>query len=175
MRLFVAVDIPTEVKGIVQAMPRPELGPLRWTTPGQWHVTVRFLGEVDGLEGVIGALEGVPAALGGTGVGEVHAALGPATAWFAGRRVLHVPVTGLDALAGAVLDATEGLGERPDPRPFSGHLTLARMRGRASGAANLAGVSLKASWLVGEIALLSSALGPGGARYEPLATMPLGL
>jgi len=64
--------------------------------------------------------------------------LGAATAWFRGRQILHVPVTGLDALARAVADATVAWGEGADDPLFSGHLTLARVRRRQTGPANLA-------------------------------------
>ena len=47
MRLFVAVWPPYEVVNSIAALERPPLPGLRWTTPDQWHVTMRFLGDVD--------------------------------------------------------------------------------------------------------------------------------
>ena len=95
---------------------------------------------------------------------EVRAALGPTTAWFPGRQVLQVPVTGLDVLAGEVGAVTSAWGE-PDDRRFSGHLTLARASRRGPGPASLAGVSLAATWRVRRaFELVSSVLGTGGSR-----------
>jgi 2'-5' RNA ligase len=61
-----------------------------------------------------------------------------------------------------------------DPRPFAGHLTLARVRGRARGPARLAGALIGASWPVEEIALMSSTLSSEGARYRVERAWPLG-
>jgi 2'-5' RNA ligase len=177
VRLFVAVDLPAEVTDKVAALERPRLRSLRWTTPEQWHVTVRFFGEVpeDDLEGPGGlraALDTVPALLAEEAPGPVEAVLGPAVAWFPGRQVLQVPVGGLDAVAGALSRATGGWGTPPD-RPFRGHLTLARARGGARGPASLAGAVLWARWVVGEIVLYRSVLGPDGSRYGALHRVAL--
>lgn len=163
MRLFVAVELPDDVVALVgERVARPASGSLRWTTPEQWHVTVRFLGEVAAAAPVADALDAVV-----TGISGVVARLGPATAWFPGRRVLQVPVDGLDGLAEAVGGATADLGASPSD-PFRGHLTLARVRGRARGPAALAGTPLAASWPVRELVLFRSTTAPDGARYEAL-------
>jgi 2'-5' RNA ligase len=175
VRLFVAVPLPPDVTTLVGDLPRPELASLRWTTEDQWHVTLRFLGEVAAPAAVADALKEVPATLRAEGVEEVEAVLGAATAWFRGRRILHVPVTGLDAVARAVADATASWGTASDDPPFSGHLTLARVRQRETGPANLAGTPIGAEWTVDEIALMSSTLGPGGSRYGVVARVPLAL
>jgi RNA 2',3'-cyclic 3'-phosphodiesterase len=173
VRLFVAVWPPESVVELLLGLDRPEVESLRWTTEQQWHVTLRFLGEVDDPAPVADALRGVPDVLLHGGVGEVRAALGPTTAWFPGRQVLQAPVTGLDALARAVHDASAPWGDDPDDHRFSGHLTLARVRGRAGGPASLAGVSLAATWQVRAFELVSSVLGPGGASYDTVATVSL--
>jgi 2'-5' RNA ligase len=173
VRLFVAVSPPENVMEMLRGIERPDDPRLRWTTPDQWHVTLRFLGEVEGPEPVADALTLVPEALAAAGVGEVWAALGPRVAWFPGRQVLHVPVSGLDALARAVVNATAPWGLPPEDRPFSGHLTLARARGRARGPAGLAGASLDAAWRVADFGLVSSVLGGRGSHYDTLATVAL--
>src|SRR5271169_1704692 len=111
VRLFVAVSLPPDVMSVVGELPRPELASLRWTTEDQWHITLRFLGEVEEPGAVADALKEVPEALRAAGVEEVEADLGAATAWCRGRRILHVPVAGLDDLARAVATATAPWGE----------------------------------------------------------------
>jgi 2'-5' RNA ligase len=173
VRLFVAVSPPEEVLVLVEALPRPNLSKLRWTTPDEWHVTLRFLGEVESAEPVAQALRQVPAALHDAGVGAVEAVLGPAVAWFTGRRILQVPVAGTEALAAQVASATAKWGGPLETGPFTGHLTLARVRGQGKGPANLAGTSIRAAWRVDEVVLVSSRLGTGGAHYETLENVPL--
>jgi len=173
VRLFVAVWPPQRVVAMLGAIERPPLPPLRWTTRPQWHVTLRFLGEVDDPGPVGQALRAVPAALRAGGEAEVRAELGPATAWFSGRQVLQIPVTGLDALAKAVADRTAPWERQAEDRPFSGHLTVARTRGRARGPASVAGTPLAAAWRVEAFELVASVLGRGGTRYETLDAVSL--
>lgn len=176
MRLFAAVDLPPEAVDLVTALVRPELPSIRWTTPEQWHITVRFFGEIpgpelDGSAGLLAALDAVPEALKGGGVDRVEAAMGPASAWFPGRQVLQVPVDGLDRLAKTVALVTGAWGS-PE-QGFRGHFTLARVRARARAPASLAGVSLVSSWSVPELVLYSSTLGPGGSRYRAIHRVAL--
>ena len=104
----------------------------------------------------------------------VVADLGPAVATL-GRQVLQVPVAGLDALAQALVANTADIGQPPSPRPFSGHITLARNRGKAS-LQDLVGEAVSGRWTVEEIALVASVVSghPGVPnRYEVVATFPL--
>ena len=72
MRLFVAVWPPPEVLDLVAEMDRPALAGVRWTTRDQWHVTLRFLGRMDGIEAAAARLaEAAGAVRGGRGVGSV--------------------------------------------------------------------------------------------------------
>ena len=137
-------------------------------------MTLRFLGEVDAPGPVADALRRVPEALAAAGVGEVRATLGPRVAWFPGRQVLQVPVSGLDALAQAVVDATARWGRPPEDRPFSGHLTLARARGRARGPAGLAGRAARRRMAGGGRSRWCRRCSVRrGSRYETLATVAL--
>jgi 2'-5' RNA ligase len=166
LRLFVAVWPPADVLDAVARVPRPEVAGVRWTTPDQWHVTLRFLGSVESVEPVAAALSAIS-------VAPVRAIMGPAVARLS-RHVLCVPVAGLDDVASAVVDATAGLGKPPEDRPFKGHLTLARARDRRADLRPLAGPELTGEWDVTDVCLVESRLHPKGARYEVLDRFSLG-
>jgi RNA 2',3'-cyclic 3'-phosphodiesterase len=169
VRLFVAVALPDAVSDLVAALPRPDVAGLKWTTPAQWHVTLRFLGEASPDE-VIPTMEG---AFEGLRPNEAPlATLGPAVAWFPGRRVLQVPVAGLEQVAAAVRRVTKPWGTADEP-PYAGHLTLARTVGRRRGPAHLAGAPVSAKVGVTEVGLYSSRPGQRGSIYERLVAVPL--
>jgi 2'-5' RNA ligase len=155
MRLFVAVWPAAEVVEVLRAHPRPEVPGLRWTTEDQWHVTLRFLGDVadELVEPLVRAL---PPAGADVSLGPATVRLGP---------VLVAPVAGLDEVAAAVLEATAPLVPVADPRPFRGHLTLARSR-RGPVPTSLVGVPVTGWWRAARVALVRSTTAPSGARYE---------
>lgn len=167
-RLFVAVWPPADVVEHVAALARPTVIGLKWTRQDQWHVTLRFLGGVEYPSRASEALTAVAAEH-----GPVQAAVGPAVSRF-GHRVLHVPVDGLEGLATAVVTATAHLGKPPEDRPFSGHLTLARVGKEARvNLRALEGEPISCHWLVSELTLVESKLSPAGARYQIVETFPL--
>src|SRR5580700_3143236 len=47
MRCFVAVLPAPDVVEALAALPRPETAGLRWSSREQWHVTLRFFGDID--------------------------------------------------------------------------------------------------------------------------------
>ncbi len=126
-RLFVALDVPESVKIRMETLFEAEKG-VRWVRPGQVHLTLRFIGEVDEATtaAIAERLRSVRAApfplhVGGVGV-------------FPGRRrprVLWVGADGGDGLAALharVETAVREAGTAPDEKPFRPHLTLARLR-----------------------------------------------
>lgn len=157
MRLFVAIWPPPEVIDALDALPRPGTPGVRWSTPDQWHVTLRFLGTVEDVAVVHDALSAVSHP-------PVDVVAGPATARL-GSGVLMVPVGGVDSLAEAL--------PMPMDRPFTGHLTVARARSRSSIPRSLEGTPFAASWRASSFSLVRSQTRPSGAVYEDLATFPL--
>jgi 2'-5' RNA ligase len=162
VRLFIAVDLPDPIVRLLQSLPRPARRGLRWTAPATWHITLRFLGDVDEPEALVEALSSIPT---GLDADPVEARLGPTTAWFPGGRVLHVPVTGVDPLTGVVRDVTSPWGPHKEPA-FAGHVTLARFSGPDPGPADLAGTPVAAHFVVPEVVLYALSLGSEGATYE---------
>jgi len=165
VRLFVAVWPSTEALDAIAAFERPEVPGLRWTTPDQWHVTLRFLGECD-IDDVGPAFRSIAAPA-------ADVTMGPTTGRF-GRRILHVPTEGLLSVAAATVGATAEIGHPPDRRPFAGHITLARSRRGDTDLRPLTGLPLAGHWTAAELTLVASHLGPGGARYEIVESLPLG-
>ena len=162
-RLFVAVWPPEEVVEELRALPRKDQRGVRFVPPDNWHITLRFLGAA-GIDDVARALDGLQAT-------RAKARLGPGIDVLADR-ALVVPVHGLDDLAAAVTACTADLGERPRAR-FIGHLTLARLKHHVPMPRAL-GMMVEAEFDVDEVALVESRLHPDGARYQTVATWPLG-
>ncbi len=175
MRLFVAVwpDGPTRraLRGLtIETV--PGIRPVR---AEQWHVTLRFLGNVDPdrLPSLESALDSVC-----RGAAPVVAGLGPATAWIGRGGVLQVPVSGLDDLAAAVRRATGAVVPHVEGERFVGHLTLARANRRrrpeAAVRAALSGRAVTGEFPAEEVDLVVSEPSAGGHSYRTLARFPLG-
>ena len=162
-RLFVAVWPPDDVAAEIAALRRKDQRGVRFLPPENWHITLRFLGEAHPGE--------VAEAIDGARLPPARARLGPAVDVLA-ERALVIPVSGLDALAATVTTSTRAIGEPPRKR-FFGHLTLARVKPRATMPATL-GALVSAEFDVEEVALVQSRLDPRGARYETVATWPVG-
>lgn len=161
-RLFVAVTPPAAVMEVIAALPRPEVTGLRWTAPEQWHVTLRFLGEAD-----VDVASSACARIDGA---SCEVSLGPAVERL-GPGVVMAPVHGLGALERAVRAATEAVGTPPDDRRYRGHITLARIKGRAP--CPLVGTPVSAGWTVTSVDLVRSDTGAAGARYTTVETFAL--
>jgi RNA 2',3'-cyclic 3'-phosphodiesterase len=162
-RLFIAVWPPGHVVEQLSALPRPDQRGVRWIPHANWHVTLRFLGAAeptDAISGLAGAT--LPAAT---------AAFGPAVRRL-GQSALVVPVSGLEGLAAAVTAVTADIGDPPGPRPFNGHLTLARLR--AGSRCDLTGMAFAAEAAVGEVVLVRSDLSRDGATYHVVGRWPTG-
>jgi RNA 2',3'-cyclic 3'-phosphodiesterase len=162
-RLFIAVWPPEEAAAELTALHRKDQRGVRFVSPENWHITLRFLGDAHPGE--------VIDALASTVFAPARARLGPAVDVI-GERALVVPVDGLDALAATVNERTKALGEPPRKR-FVGHLTLARVKPNVP-MPRVLGALVSAAFDVDEIALVQSRLDPQGARYETIDSWPVG-
>lgn len=177
MRLFVAVDIPDELKARIETDVVDRLRAVegaRWSRPEGRHLTLKFIGNVEeALVPDIG--DAVRAAAKG------HRRFSAAFAELGGfpdlrrPRVLWVGVAAdeMGPLASDIERALVPLGIPAEGRPFRGHLTLARFpRPRLIG--ELPDVVVPAEpFDVGEVVLFRSHLHPKGARYSVLERFPL--
>jgi RNA 2',3'-cyclic 3'-phosphodiesterase len=148
---------------------------LRAVQPEQWHITLRFLGEV--ADGLVPSLADALAQAATRVPQPVHCTIGPATAWFSGARLLQIPVTGLDQMAAAVRHTTVPLVSGASDAPFVGHLTVARVQGRRrldpATQTELAGRVIAAEFVVSHLLLVASGLSPQGPHYSALASLAL--
>ena len=148
---------------------------ISWTRPGNWHLTLKFLGEVDEprLPELSQALRGVcfaPLALAVGCAGVFPQAGAPRVLW-AGL------AQGRDEsarLAAQVEHVLAPLGFAPEARPFAPHLTLGRVRQAAEAEvwALVQRAVAEQPWpraTVGSFVLWRSVLGPGGPSYSRLA------
>lgn len=165
MRLFVAAWPPPEVVASLHELPRPDVGGVRWSTGDQWHVTLRFLGNVERVDDLVDAL-------GSISIVAAEVTVGPATARL-GAGILMVPVHGLDELAHQVHEVTEPFVPIPEHRPFKGHVTVARARSKADVPRALEGEPFTASWSASSFALVRSQTKPTGAVYDDIETFVL--
>ena len=183
MRLFVAVELPQAVREVLGAglgRLKGDQPPARWVRVEGMHLTLKFLGEqpeeiIEGLDRAVppalAPLPPVRVVLGGGGFFPHERR--PRVAWVGGE------AAGLESWAGAVEEAAASLGVPREPRPFSLHLTLARLD-------RPWGVQAVERFLVqvgkwrfpdfapGEVVLFRSELGPAGAVYTALRRWPVG-
>lgn len=181
-RVFLAFEIPERVRaGLLDAVEavRDELPRSRWTRPRGWHLTLKFLGETE-----VGRLHRVRSALAASlpGLGAVAAHLhgsgffpssaSPRVAWVGGE------AEGAARVVEMVEQAAAGAGFPRERRPWSVHLTLARLRSRWPRLA----VERFLEWGekldleafdCSEVVLFESSLEPGGAVYTALERFPL--
>jgi RNA 2',3'-cyclic 3'-phosphodiesterase len=179
VRLFVAAWPDDDTRRRLSGL-ELELGKskgLRFVGASRWHVTLRFLGELDAS--AIGPLGDALVSYASAIRGPVQCRLGPGTGWFTGVRVLYLPAAGLDGVAEAVRAAT--LSIVPETRnggePFNGHLTLARAKGRRLSVAALgemSGVPFESTFRVRHVDLVSSEPSAHGHVYTTVVRAPLG-
>lgn len=187
VRLFVACEVPDEVKdaigGITRSLKDRSGNAVRWINPEGVHVTLKFLGEVP-----VKKLPAIKLAIQEAVVGHQPFELEFSNiGTFGGReglRIMWVGVAGdvlrLEALVRAVNAALAVVGFEPERRPFRPHLTLGRVRDdvgtrqRAEIEVEVGKTEVPAvSWRTAQVSLMRSRLSPGGASYDVLATFPL--
>lgn len=179
MRLFVALDIPEDVRAALGALVtklRVQLRDARWVRIEGAHVTLKFIGEVptEKMDDIQAALRAVPfpdpIRINFRGVGFFPNERRPRVLW---AGIEAGPALG--ALAAAVDAALELLGIAREQREFSPHLTLARLDSpknlnRLQEGIATAGPLVFGSGVANEFHLYQSVLKRGGAEYTRLAT-----
>jgi 2'-5' RNA ligase len=189
-RIFIAIELPVDVvrglDGTISLLRERVATPnIKWVAAGNIHVTLKFLGDVPGarIDEIERRLEPICAAtppmrLSVAGLGAFPSARAPRVVW-AG---LQGDIELLSSLARSVDAALVTLGYPAESRPFTPHLTLARVRQEASGdvRARLGDVVLRTRmaqplpFQAGSASIMRSQLTPRGAVYNRLAHLPFG-
>lgn len=188
IRSFIAVELPVELvarlKDFQAGLSSSRLRFVKWVDPGSIHLTLKFLGNVDAkhIEEVKGAIEDVAALHGPFQLTTGH------TGFFPGPQRARVFWLGLEGDTGELgrlqqgIDrAMAGLGFESEIRPFTAHLTLARLREECSREQRLefSKLAQQAVFKAGppiqvrSVALMRSRLMPQGAVYTRLAEYEL--
>ena len=187
-RLFIAVTIPEEIQSKIeeaQAELRralPEHG-VRWTRRDQFHLTLRFLGDVEAtrVEALGEAIQGAC-----RGFGALHLRAGR-IGFFPDLRYPRVVWVGvqdqaeqLPRVQEAVERATREFTTEAKEGQFTGHVTLARIKGIKRPEADALGKAatgmaerLFGQWTAYQVELMRSELLPQGARHTSLASIAL--
>jgi 2'-5' RNA ligase len=181
MRLFTGIDLAEDVRANLARL-LERLRPtarLRWSVAENLHITTKFIGEWPEarLEELIAALSAAPR------TGPISIAVRE-LGWFPNARAPRVFWAGIQAgeglyeLARAIDRVASRLGVEEEKRPYSPHLTLARIPPGTSLAALHRAVEALATVNFGSFSadcfyLYRSELSPAGSRYTKLVRFPL--
>jgi len=158
---------------------------VQWVKAENIHITLKFLGDTpvndiakigEALTSAVSAAE--PFEFAPNGFGCFPDARKPRVVWIG---VDHEGGQKLKALASAVEAALAPLGYPPEPRPFSPHVTLGRIRREtpprdASRVGAVIAAQPAAQWPAEKVSaahLMKSDLRPGGSVYTSLRLAPL--
>jgi 2'-5' RNA ligase len=166
-RLFSAIEIPRSIAERLTTL-RSGLSGARWIDPENYHLTLRFIGDVDGatardFTNALGGIDVPPFELRLRGLGS-----------FGGNKPRAIfadlaPSESLDSLRRANERAAREAGLPPEGRNFKPHVTLARLRGaRADAVAaylERQGGVVAEPFTVNRFVLYSSRNSVGGGPY----------
>ena len=174
-RLFTGVEIPSDI-GQALGMLRGGLPGARWITPENYHLTLRFIGDVDDL-----IAQEAASMLGRVKRGVFDLYLEGLTS-FGGRKPRAVVATVAPTQALLELQSEherlmQRIGLEPEGRKYTPHVTLARLRDSSSRdvAEFLAarGLFRTSAFRVSRFVLFSSRASVGGGPYVVEASYPL--
>jgi 2'-5' RNA ligase len=177
IRSFIAIELPDELKS-------GQTASVKWVDPYSIHLTLKFLGNIgtDMVGKIVMALEGAV-----LGIPPFRLEVGGLGAFPGLKRVqvVWVGVTGevdrLSHLQQRIESGLATLGFAPESRPFTPHLTLARLRDRATPEQRqslgqlIASASFDTVYAidVGSLHLMRSQLTREGAVYSRIGSVKL--
>jgi 2'-5' RNA ligase len=187
LRLFIALAVPPEVRreigraqGRWQRQSPP--GAVRWTRADQFHITLKFLGDVPAEQVaeiqkcVAPVCAAFPAlSLSAQGVGFFPSTRQPRVIWAGARDENHQ----LPELHRQLDEALRWLAPGERPEKFAGHITLGRFKpGHHSAIPKLVALATAlrdqplGNWQANAVELIRSELTATGATHTPMETFP---
>ena len=180
MRLFVGLALPEEVRWQLNKLASGLPG-ARWVAPENYHLTLRFIGEVgrhdaDDIDSLLSGISPPVFDLQLRGLGQ-----------FGDKRSLRALWAGVESndglthLQAKVEQAIQRADQAPETRKFKPHVTLARFKqnpgerplGHLADYLTQHALFRCAPFQVSEFCLFSSQLGSEGAVYHAEVTYPL--
>ena len=176
LRLFTGLELPEEVVGQLALMRGGVVG-ARWLEPEDYHITLRFIGDIDArvardIDEILGDIRRPEAPIRFEGL-----------SWFGGDkpRAIVAKVKADPALVDLQAEQERRLrriGIEPETRKYTPHVTLARLRGASQTAVAsylaLRGALIVDSFTAERFVLYSAREGSGGGPYVVEAAYPLG-
>lgn len=175
-RLFTGLELPEAVVGQFALMRGGIVG-ARWLEPGDYHVTLRFIGDIDAR-----AARDVDETL-----GDIRRPTTPVRfeglSWFGGDKPRAIvarvkPEPALMDLQAEQERRLRRIGIEPETRKYTPHVTLARLRGASQIAVAsylaLRGALVADPFTAERFVLFSARDGSGGGPYVVEAAYPLG-
>jgi RNA 2',3'-cyclic 3'-phosphodiesterase len=175
-RLFAGLEVPSHVASVL-SMLRGGLPGARWAEPSDYHITLRFIGDIGNrqaqdIDSLLADVSRRPLALKVAGLGS-----------FGGDKPHSVfavvePTRELSELQGEVDRLVRACGVEIDRRKFQPHVTLARLKGASS--LDVADYLSSRGWFppqtftASRFVLYSSRDSTGGGPYMVETTYPLG-
>src|SRR5215204_3876388 len=190
VRLFVAIPLPEPIKAEIEQVQSQlrragDFPGMRWTRREQFHLTLKFFGHV-ATASFEPLIEGVAAACAGFAPLELRA---EKLGFFPGRGAPQVLWVGVNDCHKRLGQLQQEIEQRTKPftnaepeKRFTGHVTLARVKGLSREEAKQLKVAVAAlserrigDWVSTEVAVMRSELTAAGARHECLRRVPLDL
>jgi 2'-5' RNA ligase len=181
VRVFIALSSPPEVKKVltdIQNELNQEGGDVKWDTPDKFHITLKFLGDVEqeklpALSATLMALSALHLSfeLWYESLGAFPDLVHPRVLWAGARKN-----DSLSALHQSIDEACERFGFAREPRVFHPHITFGRVKGSRNVGrltARLKSITFEPIRMhCSELLLIKSDLHPTGSIYATLNSFP---
>ncbi len=188
VRAFIAIKLPNSVKSTLSQLQddlkQSDHAPVKWVDPDSIHLTLKFLGNI-----AVGTTPELTRAISeaARGIAPLRLELGELGVFpnLRAPRVVWIGLGGEIATLSVIQENIESalipLGFSPERRAFSPHLTLGRVRERASPeerrrlgeAVSSLKMGAKLSFTVDSLSLMRSRLTREGAFYSRLSSVAL--
>jgi 2'-5' RNA ligase len=181
LRSFIAIELSESVKSALADLQnnfRKCRADIRWVKPAGIHLTLKFLGDIDDVDGIKKVISKAcnyykPFDIEVAGVGVFPNIRSP--------RVLWVGIDENEVLAGlqsAIEDGLSLLGFKKDKRKYQPHLTLGRFRSLKGDRTVVDEIGLYNNYRLGcmnasKVSLIKSELRPSGAVYSKITEITL--